>query len=713
MSPPTLDDVPYFLMPVAAVLLYYLAIAVLRISYVKLALGRGEEGPGAAASSRSTAASPQSKSRTEEVARYYVVTGLLALIAYGFVVGRIQGGFQKAQHASFDPYAVLGLSQEHATNHTLLTAAYKDKVTYYHPSNQETGDGTELRQVLLAYRCLTEEPSRRNWQKYGHPDGPMLTGMFQFIVPEWVRPGSFDERVHTSMTATYALMTLAALLAFFRSRRQAKAAAGDDDEDFDFTFESNSVEQVDLVHMAKYLKPDLTHWEVLLLVLTAPNNVRWATKDLERIDKMRKERLEERDNKRTGRNSLLDFDDIVQVGGWADDDEDEDASANEDEEEDADEAEERLARKAAEQKRKEMERLNAATGKAVQLLEGIDEGVLGQTWVERTLEAEGEWPPKDLEFLKTTCPALTTAEYQGKKIREPFDHPAIRRMLCMIAGRLNSLMLNGHDELLKAGSQKLIDQTYFQASMTFRSRIGLLLEAMLTIASTLHCYRAMKTVIEAATIFKIGCKPGSDEWFKEVMTRQYGMQPGLKVHASDIVNPREDEDKIATGDEIEVRFEVERVHTENFLRQKIAMCQKQGIPPQVGLQSYREGWWCLLRCEKVDGKNNAKGATFDPKDSSFQNLKMDSKMLAVFEKEKPDQQLLVAFPMIVTNISQKTLKARCGFEAPSVPGKYRFLGSLKSHDFLVDEVEFTVDVDVVDASTVTRKNQKKEAKKDK
>lgn len=75
------------------------------------------------------------------------------------------------------------------------------------------------------------------------------------------------------------------------------------------------------------------------------------------------------------------------------------------------------------------------------LLEGIDDGVIGQEWVERTLAASGIWPPNDWGLLQNR-----TFDYNGTQVG-PLDHPGIRRNICMMLGRLNTTMLNSHPEL--------------------------------------------------------------------------------------------------------------------------------------------------------------------------------------------------------------------------------------------------------------------------
>ena len=100
-----------------------------------------------------------------------------------------------------------------------------------------------------------------------------------------------------------------------------------------------------------------------------------------------------------------------------------------------------LAKKALEEKQKFGEELARATGKVKVPLEGIDEGVIGHEWVEKSLAKVGAWPPEDLRFLKDM-----TFEYEGKQV-SALDHPGLRRNLRFVAGRLNSLALNSHPEL--------------------------------------------------------------------------------------------------------------------------------------------------------------------------------------------------------------------------------------------------------------------------
>ena len=268
---------------------------------------------------------------------------------------------------------------------------------------------------------------------------------------------------------------------------------------------------------------------------------------------------------------------------------------------------------------------------------------------------------------------------------------------------------------MEAGSKGLVDQTYFKTTMEYRQRAGLLLEAALRVAVALRSYRLAKTIVEAVTMFKVGTMSATDakniEWFQGVMKRQYGCVPVLKI--TNLVVETDDEDEIATGDTCTAKMDIERLHAENFTKQKIALCKKQGIPPQVALQTYREGWWVMVRAEKLDG-GKVPPPPDDPKNQMKKLLKDVD--LEKYASEEQENRLLTAWPMMVQNVAQKSGKIKIQFKAPAVPGKYRFHISIKSQEFLGADVELVQEstiIDVADVKRVEDEEVEDEQKKDK
>lgn len=521
-----------------------------------------------------------------------------------------------------------------------------------------------------------------------------------------------------------------------RKTTAASSASSDDDDDSTKATKnakpslldtSNSVSVKDLEFLSNTLRPDSTYWEVLTAVLATPETVEWSVQDLERVAATRRERRERDrkeqqklessgDQQKKIKADLLAFDDLVNQGGWDednDDDEDHDKAAK--------------AAAAEKERKQNMELLKQAQGQGVILLEGVDDGVLGQAWVEATLQAAGVWPPRDLGVLTNMTfdwdgldgddDDNGQQQKQQQKQVGALQHPGVRRILCMTVGRLNSMMLNSHQDLLEAGSKQRIDQTYFKASMEFRSRVSMLLEAALRIAVTMRSQRLLATVIETVAMFKIGVK--HDErtipWFNTFMTRQYNILPRLKINSRTVTTVDGGHAVICPGDISEVLLEVERIHAENFLKVKAEMFKQQGIPPQVGLQSYREGWWFMLRVKRLDDDDDGTAAepaaTPPPTEPLFTESSqppwtVDPVALSAFETEAPEYRLLTAWPMIIQNIAQQKGKIKIQFKAPAVPGKYRYYVGIKSQDFFGADQEVELDVTVVEAATVTRSKPK-------
>ena len=54
----------------------------------------------------------------------------------------------------------------------------------YHP-DKETGDQERFVAITKAYKALTDDTARENWEKYGNPDGPGATS-FGIALPSWI-----------------------------------------------------------------------------------------------------------------------------------------------------------------------------------------------------------------------------------------------------------------------------------------------------------------------------------------------------------------------------------------------------------------------------------------------------------------------------------------------------------------------------------------------
>jgi hypothetical protein len=260
-----------------------------------------------------------------------------------------------------------------------------------------------------------------------------------------------------------------------------------------------------------------------------------------------------------------------------------------------------------------------------------------------------------------------------------------------------------------AGPKKLIDALYFQSSMEYRKRTIVLLEAALRIIGATRSHKLYKTCVECYTMFKIGTtsvtSPETITLFQKQMEKTFDGPKGVPriiISKLDISTP--DEKEIVNEDISLLELELHRVHGENFMKQKIAMAMKQGIPPQIALQTFREGWWILLRCEKLDG-DAADDTSFIDKNIVFSTLSEGTKNK--YKTEKDGDRLINAWPFMVSNMKQTVGKVKVRFMVPKLPGKYKFYIDVKSQEYLGCDQTFTLEKEVLDKDTVVRAEKKK------
>ena len=514
----------------------------------------------------------------------------------------------------------------------------------------------------------------------------------------------------------------------------------------------------DIVYLLSQLRPNSTVWDVLCICLTTPSTMEWATTDYNRVHVLRHQRAEqdkqekeEEANKRNqqadatansdGKNNVDVFDDLFNNdAGWDNEDDDD---------------ENHTKRQSAPSnspglvKTTTTNASTAATNKKV-LLEGFDPHVLGQQWVERALQSIQVWPPKDFGVLQNRTfayfdplthlslnestssssssngsstgikksstdhqDAITTITSIPNSQFQIMEHPPLRRTMCMIMARFNSVVLNNHAELIDAGLKQLIDQTYFKSSMEFRNRMNMILETSIQMAMLLQSFPLLCTILNTITAFKIGLRHDDDAktlpYFNTMMTRQYQILPRLKINATtirqskansdDATNENVDDtltttstmyldDSTTTPNTAEIILDVERIHAQQFLKVKVKQYEEQNIPPQIGLQNYRERWWFMLRMKPLG--TSLKDATTTMEKSLYQPIQLppdakftlDPKVKQVFEDQPCNDRLLTAWPLTITNVAQQRGQVKIQFAIPKVAGQYKYCLHIHSSDFL-------------------------------
>eukprot|EP00986_Skeletonema_menzelii_P015445 scaffold11756_cov151-Skeletonema_menzelii.AAC.10 len=497
--------------------------------------------------------------------------------------------------------------------------------------------------------------------------------------------------------------------------------------------------EADAKHILNSLKPSTTPLELLYTIATSPDNIAVASKSLEiRADMVTRKlaHLAQEAQKAADKEANATLDELLNDdddNAWADDDEDDEAA--------------QAAKAAKEEKKKQEAALAKATGKDAQdvtkvMLEGVDEDVLGMQWVKRNLTQLGVWPPPN--FTTDTDSSTTTT----------MDEPTQRNLL-MTMGRLNSRALNTHPELLSASPLGKIDPSYFQSTMEFRQRVLQTLDNVLRMACTLRSFKLVCTILDAIVMFKIGImdvtSPKEREWFQTFMESKYGKEgtprlildetylgvptadPTTKEDDDVVVDKKEEEkNKLAqmiaqsrqvttTDEKMSLEMQITRPHAEAFTKEKLIMCQRQGIPPQIGMQAYREAWFIIVRAYKLndDGSSTrVNDVDWDGKmgganPNHFTVMKenkhpivemLNEDTIALFEKElfeggndgttTCDRKVVVGWPFVISNVAQKSGKVKIQLPPPDSPGKYEFSVTIKSQEFLCDVEEFKLVVDV-------------------
>ncbi|KAK4324811.1 hypothetical protein Pmani_004574 [Petrolisthes manimaculis] len=86
------------------------------------------------------------------------------------------------EYANFDPYDILGVGL--GSSKAEIKKAYHKQSLIYHP-DKPTGDERKFMRLNKAYLALTDDDARRNFERYGHPDGPGAMH-FGIALPSWI-----------------------------------------------------------------------------------------------------------------------------------------------------------------------------------------------------------------------------------------------------------------------------------------------------------------------------------------------------------------------------------------------------------------------------------------------------------------------------------------------------------------------------------------------
>lgn len=105
--------------------------------------------------------------------------------------------------SNFDPYEILGVPL--GASKSEVKRAYHKQSIVLHP-DKETGDEKAFVKLTKAYKALTDDDARKNWEKYGNPDGPSAMS-FGIALPSWI----VEKENSVWVLGLYALVFMVAL----------------------------------------------------------------------------------------------------------------------------------------------------------------------------------------------------------------------------------------------------------------------------------------------------------------------------------------------------------------------------------------------------------------------------------------------------------------------------------------------------------------------
>uniref|UniRef100_A0AAG5DHI1 J domain-containing protein n=1 Tax=Anopheles atroparvus TaxID=41427 RepID=A0AAG5DHI1_ANOAO len=138
------------------------------------------------------------KGTKEFLVKLSIVAGWALLIFLTYKVSQFD-----YEMSNFDPYEILGVPL--GSSQKDIKKAYRTLSLILHP-DKETGDEKAFMKLTKAYQALTDDEARKNWEKYGNPDGPGATS-FGIALPSWI----VEKENSVWVLGLYALVFMVAL----------------------------------------------------------------------------------------------------------------------------------------------------------------------------------------------------------------------------------------------------------------------------------------------------------------------------------------------------------------------------------------------------------------------------------------------------------------------------------------------------------------------
>ncbi|WFD35277.1 secretory subunit [Malassezia cuniculi] len=120
----------------------------------------------------------------------YAIVLLLGWVGVAFLVRGIAYANANSTHAVYDPFEILGIAADSSLRE--IRRRYRKLSLQFHPDKVEvSGNQTKAEiesyyiEITKAYKSLTDEETRENLLRYGHPDGRQELSL-GIALPKWV-----------------------------------------------------------------------------------------------------------------------------------------------------------------------------------------------------------------------------------------------------------------------------------------------------------------------------------------------------------------------------------------------------------------------------------------------------------------------------------------------------------------------------------------------
>ncbi|XP_029167559.1 translocation protein SEC63 homolog [Nylanderia fulva] len=130
--------------------------------------------------------------------KFLIILGWAILILLAYKVSQFD-----YEMANFDPYEILNVPA--GSSQSEIRKAYRKLSLILHP-DKETGNEKAFMKLTKAYQALTDDEARKNWEKYGNPDGPGAMS-FGIALPSWI----VEKENSVWVLGLYALVFMVAL----------------------------------------------------------------------------------------------------------------------------------------------------------------------------------------------------------------------------------------------------------------------------------------------------------------------------------------------------------------------------------------------------------------------------------------------------------------------------------------------------------------------